>query len=105
MPDVDVFLSQGEKGRHGLARVWPPVVVLSRQDPDITFHNCTADEMTVTLEIPVSGDKRFVVDSGQSKQAIVEHSKAPRGETLYEVICAESGERARGLSHPIIIIR
>ncbi len=106
MPDVDVFLSQSEVDRPGLARVWPPAVAVSKTDPVITFHNCTADKMEVTLKVPVvGGGQTFDVDSGTFRKATVDITQAQRGETRYSVYCTESRERARGLSHPIIIIR
>ncbi len=106
MKHVDVYLSHREEDRPGFARVYPPAVAVDGTDAEIEFHNCTADKMTVTLEVPVAGENPFDVDPGTSKRTKVLVGSVPdKGESRYTVYCKESGERARGLSHPIIIIR
>ncbi len=100
MPDVNVFLHDG------FPRVWPPVVVIDATETRITFHNCTAKKMRVSLNLPLaSGNKQFDVGSRGNDEVLVNVGKAAKGESDYDVYCDESSERARGLSHPIIIIR
>ncbi len=102
MPDVDVFLHDG------FPRVWPPVVAVGGQDTKISFFNATGADMKVVLTgvpLPEGVPKEVTVKKGGPVKDVAVDTTKAQGRTFeYDVLCGPAG-LARGLSHPIIIIR
>ncbi len=102
MPDVDVFLHDG------FPRVWPPVVAVGGKDTKISFFNATGADMQVDLtrvpQLPPDSPTEVTVPAGAVKVVTVDTATADGPKFEYKVDCGPAGH-ARGLSHPIIIIR
>ncbi len=102
MANVDVFLSHG-----GFPQVWPPVVAVGGRDKTITFCNATGADMKVDLTLvplPSGSPKEVTVQAGAPVKDVDVDTTTAHGMTFeYDVHCAAG--LARGLSHPIIIVR